>query len=147
MPLSEHEQRVLEQMEQALYAEDPRLASQLKRPTTGTGPSTLDRRRIAVGILVAIAGLALVVLGVIFQQTWPGALWIGAIGFLAMVLGGAWAASPGRRGPVGVVRPDGTTGARPAGGRPAGGRPRQPRSGSFMERMEQQWDRRRENGL
>lgn len=140
MPLSEHEQRVLEQMEQALYAEDPRLASQLKRPAAGSS-STLDRRRIAVGILVAVAGLALVVLGVVFQQSWPGALWIGALGFLAMVLGGTWAASPGRRGPVGLVRPDGSTTARRAG------RPRRPRAGSFMERMEQQWDRRRENGL
>ena len=30
MPLSEHEQHLLEQMEQALYAEDPKFASQMQ---------------------------------------------------------------------------------------------------------------------
>ena len=30
MPLSEHEQRLLEQMERALYAEDPKFASALR---------------------------------------------------------------------------------------------------------------------
>ena len=30
MPLSEHEQRLLEQMERALYAEDPKFASTLR---------------------------------------------------------------------------------------------------------------------
>ena len=30
MPLSEHEQQLLEQMEQALYAEDPKFASQMQ---------------------------------------------------------------------------------------------------------------------
>ena len=95
MPLSEHEQRVLEQMEKALYAEDPRLATQLKRTATTGGPAGLDRRRLAVGVLVALAGLALVVVGVMSQQ-----IWVGAIGFLAMVLGGAWAATPTSRPPL-----------------------------------------------
>jgi len=30
VPLSEHEQQLLEQMEQALYAEDPKFASQMQ---------------------------------------------------------------------------------------------------------------------
>jgi len=30
MPLSEHEQRLLEQMEKALYAEDPKFATSLR---------------------------------------------------------------------------------------------------------------------
>lgn len=136
MPLSEHEQRVLEQMEKALYAEDPRLATQLKRTATTGGPARLDRRRLAVGVLVALAGLALVVVGVMSQQ-----IWVGAIGFLAMVLGGAWAATPTSRPHLGVV---GTSGAvsRP------GGKARKSRKGggSFMDRMEQQWDKRKEQG-
>lgn len=144
MPLSEHEQRVLEQMEQALYAEDPRLASTLKSNARGT--SGLERRKILLGVLVALGGLALVVVGVMTQ------IWVGAIGFLAMVLGGAWAATPSRHGKahLGVVGPDGKTRRGPSGGgsggsRP-GGRPRRPGGGTFMQRMEQQWDRRKEQG-
>lgn len=144
MPLSEHEQRVLEQMEQALYAEDPRLASQLKRPAPTGAAAGLDRRRLALGILVALAGLALVVVGVMSSL-----IWVGAIGFLAMVLGGAWAASPSRSGKA-TLRVVGKDGAAGRAGTAPSQRPRKPRqgnrSGSFMERMEQQWDRRREQG-
>ena len=152
MPLSEHEQRVLEQMEQALYAEDPRLASTLKsKPAPGAG---LDRRRLAFGVLGALAGLGLVLVGVMTQQ-----IWVGALGFLGMVLGGAWAATPGRKpasapalGVVGGARR--TAAPRQAGqglpGQPRPHRtkrPRRPRSsGSFMQRMEEQWDKRREEG-
>lgn len=145
MPLSEHEQRVLAQMEKALYAEDPRLASTLKSTASAAGHG-LDRRRVALGVLGAVAGLALVVLGVMSQM-----IWVGAVGFLLMVLGGAWAAKPHGRPHLGVV---GANGKRrgPGGGNGGGGgnRPRGPRpsgGGSFMERMEQQWDKRREQGF
>jgi hypothetical protein len=152
VPLSEHEQRVLEQMEQALYAEDPRLASTLK--STASGGAGVERRRLVIGVLVALGGLGLVLVGVMTQQ-----IWIGAIGFLAMVLGGAWAATPGRHGRprLGVVGADGQprrsgpAGRAPGGGRGGGGprRPRRPSGGNgggFMQRMEQQWDRRKEQG-
>ncbi len=141
MPLSEHEQRVLAQMEKALYAEDPRLASTLKSTASAAGHG-LDRRRVAIGVLGALVGLALVVLGVMSQM-----IWVGAVGFLLMVLGGAWAAKPQGRPHLGVVGADGKRRG-PAGGRGGGTRPKGPRpsGGSFMERMEQQWDKRREQG-
>ncbi|WP_298746081.1 DUF3040 domain-containing protein [uncultured Serinicoccus sp.] len=140
MPLSDHEQRVLEQMEQALYAEDPRLASQLKRSASAGGAAGLDRRRLVLGVLVALGGLGLVVVGVMSSM-----IWIGVIGFLAMVLGGAWAASPSRStsartGQLGVVGKNGAV------RKPTAGARRTPRQGTFMQRMEQQWDRRREQG-
>ena len=144
MPLSEHVQRVLEQMEQALYAEDPRLASTLKS-TSSTGPG-LDRRRLAIGVMGALAGLVLVLVGVMSQM-----IWVGAIGFLGMVVGGAYAATPSR---TSRPQPAASSKGGPAGGqrkpRPGGPRgkgPRGPRaSGTFMERMEQQWDKRKEQG-
>lgn len=146
MPLSEHEQRVLAQMEKALYAEDPRLASTLKSTATAAGHG-LDRRRIAIGVLGAVVGLALVVLGVMSQM-----IWVGAVGFLLMVLGGAWAAKPHGRPHLGVVGSDGKRRG-PGGGRGGGGGGRGPKGprpssggGSFMDRMEQQWDKRREQG-
>ena len=91
MPLSEHEQHLLEQMEQALYAEDPKFASQMQ------GSTVRDRlrRHITLGILAVVAGLVLVVLGVVNE-----AVWLGAIGFallflrlllVPVLLDGAWA--------------------------------------------------------
>lgn len=135
MPLSEHEQRVLEQMEKALYAEDPRLATQLKRTAHVGGSAGLDRRRLAVGVLVALVGLALVVGGVMTSY-----IWLGVIGFLAMVGGGAWAATPSRSGGLGVVAKDGSV------TKSTKGKSGAKKSGSFMDRMEQQWDKRKEQG-
>lgn len=153
MPLSEHEQRVLQQMEKALYAEDPRLATTLKSTASRTGHG-LDRRRAATGVLIAIGGLALVLVGVMSQM-----IWVGAIGFLAMVLGGAWAARPAHDGAATLtsVGPDGKPRGGPArggprrggpgrGGGPGSKTPRTPKGGTFMDRMEQQWDRRKEQG-
>ena len=51
MPLSEHEQRLLEQMERALYAEDPKFASSLR----GKDPRSNFRRRVLLAGVVAIA--------------------------------------------------------------------------------------------
>lgn len=69
MPLSEHEQRLLDQIEQALYAEDPKFASSVRSARSG-----LRARRwivlacfgIAAGLAVVLVGLAtkIVVLGV-----------------------------------------------------------------------------------
>ena len=101
MPLSEHEQHLLEQMEQALYAEDPKFASQMQ------GSTVRDRlrRHITLGILAFLAGLVLVVLGVVNE-----AVWLGAIGFALMVGGAAYAVTPPRtpRPTLGAVGHDGT---------------------------------------
>ncbi len=135
MPLSEHEQRVLEQMEQALYAEDPRFASNLK----SSGHATA-RRRAVVGTLLAIAGLALVILGVVLQQ-----IWLGGLGFGAMVLGGVWVFAPRASTPtLGAVRADGTVSGSSAAKTTK--KPKVPGSGTFMQRMEQRWDKRKDNG-
>lgn len=137
MPLSEHEQRVLQQMEKALYAEDPRLASTLKSPRVAG--HALDRRRVVLGVVGALVGLGLVVLGVMSQT-----IWVGAIGFLLMVLGGAWAAKPQGRARKGAAGGGGNGGRGGGGGNRPSSTP--PSGGSFMQRMEQQWDKRREQG-
>lgn len=154
MPLSEHEQKLLDQMERALYAEDPRFASQMKGAR-----GSANRRRIIVGVAVAVVGLALVLAGVTTEI-----IALGVVGFVVMVAGVAWAATPSRshRGEssdaINPAAVPGATGpARGAAGRrsvkPTGkGRGPQPRtggakgSGSFMQRMEQRWDKRRDEG-
>jgi hypothetical protein len=132
VPLSEHEQQLLEQMEQALYAEDPKFASQMQ----GAGARAAQRRRIAVGIVGVVVGLAVVLVGVNTQ------LWVlGAVGFAVMVASAAFALTPQRRrAKLGSVQSDGTI--RRANPAP---RTRSARGGSFMERMEQRWDRRHDD--
>ena len=60
MPLSEHEQKMLEQMEQALAAEDPRFASQMK----GSGFTGPRGRRAILGALGVLLGLGTVLAAV-----------------------------------------------------------------------------------
>ena len=133
VPLSEHEQKMLEQMERALYAEDPKFATQMKGSERAGG----NRRRVLIGVGIAIVGLALVVVGVSTQQ-----VVVGGIGFAVMVAGVAWAFTPARTvRSLGAVAPDGSVRARAPQGRRTG--KRSPRSGSFMQRMELRWEQRR----
>ncbi len=100
MPLSEHEQRLLEQIERALYAEDPKFAStvrggRLRKPT---------RRRRVQGVAVFVVGLVLLVVGVAVPQLWLASSFpvLSVVGFLVM-LGGAVLAvtAVGSTGPAG----------------------------------------------
>ncbi|WP_315095793.1 DUF3040 domain-containing protein [uncultured Cellulomonas sp.] len=130
MPLSEYEQRVLEQMERQLTSDDPRLANTL----TQRGHRPLSRYVIAgVG---ASVGLLMLVLGA--ANSLP---WLGVIGFVVMFAAVAYAfAAPQRAGhrpgPRGVVQSDGKI--KPAT-RPA-------RKSSLMSRLEERWERRRGEG-
>ena len=85
MPLSEHEQRLLEQIERALYAEDPKFASSV---SGGRMSKPARRRRIQGGVLFVL-GLVLLVVGVAVQALWIANIpVVSIVGFLAM-LGGA----------------------------------------------------------
>jgi hypothetical protein len=86
VPLSEHEQRLLDQIERALYAEDPKFVStvrggRLRKPT---------RRRRLQGVALFLLGLVMLVVGLAVQSLWVvGLPVVSVVGFLAM-LGGAW---------------------------------------------------------
>lgn len=152
MALSERERQMLEEMEEAIRAEDPRFASQMKGRA---GPGGTDRRRIAIGVVGAIVGLGLVLLGI------NSSLWIGVAGFVIIVAAVAYAFTPSRQSAaLGVVGHDGSVKkptqtrpgskpkpkARPTFGRGQGRPAKAPRSGTFMERMEQRWEERRRQG-
>ncbi len=129
MPLSEHEQRLLEQMERALYADDPKLASTLR----GAHLRSYDRRRVIGGAVGLLLGVGLLLAGVA-----SGMAVVGVAGFLVM-LGSAWLVMAGYRA-RGAANP-----ATPAAGE-SKGKARKARSAGFMDRMEQRWDRRRNEG-
>jgi hypothetical protein len=136
VPLSEHEQRLLEQMERALYAEDPKFATSMRSARSGTG----DRRRIAIGVVALLVGLGLLIAGVAAKL-----VIVGVLGFLAM-LGGLWLAiSSLRSGPAQPATTGSGGSDAPTNIRSKKSRPK--RSGeSLSDRMEERWRRRRETG-
>ena len=79
MPLSEHEQRVLEQIEQSLIADDPRFSAAVK----STDARVIAARKIRIAVAVVLLGLVLLVLGV-----WLNQVVVGVLGFLVMFGGG-----------------------------------------------------------
>ena len=128
MALSEEEQRLLDQMEAALAAEDPKLVNALR----GTGTRRVHRRRAALAGVGFFVGLALLIIGM--STNW----FFSVIGFVIMVAAAviaiyAWphvgsGGDPGRS-------PD---------------RPKAPQSSGpddgqgFMDKMEERWRRRRD---
>jgi hypothetical protein len=142
VPLSEHEQHLLEQMEQALYAEDPKFASQMQ----GSAARARLRRGLVIGAVGVIAGLGLVVLGVASESI----LW-GAIGFALMVSGVAYAISPPKvpKVKLGAVTEDGSVRTHePAGRLGKLRKSKKPNTTkqTFLRRLEDRWDRRRDEG-
>lgn len=146
MPLSEEELRLLEQMERALVEEDPKLASTLR----GTAFRRAARRRAILAGACFVLGVVVLMTGAVASITA-----VGVVGFVIM-LASATIALTAMRGPHGPAAADPRTSAHPShgsftvidGGR--AGRTRRPRRtsshGSFMERMEDRWRRRREEG-
>jgi hypothetical protein len=61
VPLSDHEQRLLDEIEQALYAEDPKFATSVRLART----RSRTRRSAVLCVLGIVAGLALVLVGLI----------------------------------------------------------------------------------
>ena len=130
MPLSDHEQRLLEQMERALHAEDPKFASALQ----GADLRALFRRRALLAVIGFVLGIGMLVAGVVISQI---ALSVG--GFVVM-LGCAWLAyASWRRIPApGEIVPVTRRKVRAAAGK-AGRAP-------TMRKFEERWQRRRDEG-
>jgi Protein of unknown function (DUF3040) len=76
MPLSDHEQRLLDQIEQALYADDPKFASAV-RSARGRWRT---RRALVLAVFGVLAGLALVLIGLITTI-----IVISVVGFVLLV--------------------------------------------------------------
>jgi hypothetical protein len=121
VPLSDHEQRLLEQIERALYAEDPKFASAVR----STDLRHYHRRRVWRGLFGCAIGVGAVVAGVL-----TGIVALVAVGTVVILLGLALAVTAWRR----MVAGDPLSAARRA--RAQASRP------SFRARMEERWQRR-----
>lgn len=140
MPLSEHEQRMLEQMERALYAEDPKFATALE----GSELRRYTRKRVYQAVAGFLVGIALLMAGMVAQQ-----IWISVVGFLVMLGCAVLAVTGWRKAPKnGEQQQQGQGSAQQSGGGgSAAPTRRQPRSRrSMMNRIEERWQRRRDEG-
>lgn len=123
MPLSEHEQRLLEEMERSLYRNDADFVATVNprrgRPNLGA---------VVVGVILVVAGIGTLVAGVVLQL-----LIVGILGFAVMFGGVLLALTPSRSGAGSASAP------RDGRGRGGGGS-----GASFMDALNERWDRRQE---
>jgi hypothetical protein len=111
MPLSEHEQRLLDQIEQALYKEDPKFATSVR----SARPRNRTRTLLVASIAGVLIGLAIVLVGLT-----RNIIVMGVVGFVLIVGScvGAVTALRGPRatGPIGIAgRPADSRSTRPSG--------------------------------
>jgi hypothetical protein len=121
MALSEHEQRLLDQLEQQLHADDPKFAHSMASSTR----RSMSTRRLVIGSLVTIAGILVLLAGIGYQI-----IALGVAGFLIM-------------GAEYISR---TTKAKTSEKGTAAGAPAKPASAGksgFMSSLEDKWDERK----
>lgn len=128
MPLSEHEQRLLDQIEQALYAEDPKWANTVRI----SDPRNHYKRRLVKASIGFVLGIVLLMVGVVMNQ-----IPLGVGGFVVMLAACLWGLSSWKR-----MSGSGVGEASAPGARAPGKSSRRANRGSFMERMEERWRRR-----
>ncbi|MGM1016618.1 MAG: DUF3040 domain-containing protein [Actinomycetota bacterium] len=123
MPLSEQEQRLLDEMERHLLHNDADVVS------APSGDRTLSYRNLVYGAILLLVGIGGLVAGVAVGN--EIGIVVGVIGFVAMLGGVMLAVTPVRR----------TTPA-PRAQASAGSKPQN--STSFMDRMNDRWERRQD---
>jgi hypothetical protein len=153
VPLSEEELRLLEQMERALVAEDPKLASTLRGATL----RATARRRALLASVVFLIGVAVLMAGAVTRV-----IPVGIVGFVVMLVSAyvaltSWRnqnrtpekPAPASGGPARTLSVvEGGRARRKSARAPRGSRARSHQQGTMMERFEQRWRRRRDqNGL
>ncbi|WP_020097545.1 DUF3040 domain-containing protein [Microbacterium sp. 11MF] len=124
MPLSEQEQRLLDEMERHLMRNDADVVS----ADRGTGP--LSYRNIVYGSVLVLLGIAGLVVGVATSL-----IVVGVLAFVVMVVGVVLAFTPAK----------GAAASRAATGTRKPRAARAPASASFMDRMNDRWDRRNDD--
>ena len=125
MPLSEQEQRLLEEMERSLYNTDADFVA-----TVSPRGGRPNYRRIAIGALIALLGIIAIVAGIMIKQPL-----VGLLGFI-VILGGSLLALSSPRGGAPVHSGTTARGSANTGTNRAGG--------SFMDRMNERWDKRQD---
>jgi len=124
VPLSEHEQRRVEQVER-LVAEEPKFASAVG----ASGPRFHGRRRVVVAAVLVVVGLGLVVYGAVSKGTV-----VGVAGFVVMLGAAGFALTSLRRAHGNELRSVGGSARRSTR-----------RRSSLIDRLEERWRQRPED--
>jgi F0F1-type ATP synthase assembly protein I len=119
VPLSEHEQRLLDEIEQALYAEDPKFASAVRSARRRSS----RRTSLIVALLCVGLGLGLVLVGLLATV-----IALSVVGFVLLVAGFVYGVQSIRHAAA-------SSAANPSS-------PRAPRQGGVRGRMEDRLRRR-----
>lgn len=127
MPLSEQEQRLLDEMERHLMNKD---ADVVSAPRDG---QALSYRNIVYGTVLVLLGIGGLIAGVS-----SGLIVVGVLAFVVMVGGVVLAVTPAKSPSRGVSDRPST----PAHGGAGAKKPSASSSSSFMDRMNDRWDRR-----
>lgn len=120
MGLSEHEQRLLDEMERNLYKHEADIVE------TNVGPRVFDYTKVAFGVLGIAAGLVLIVVGVTMKLAL-----LGVAGFGLAVAGALWALSASKPA-------SGAEAQKPAG--QGEGPVNAERAPGLMDRLAKEWD-------
>jgi Protein of unknown function (DUF3040) len=134
MPLPEHEQRQLQEIEQALYRDDPKFGRRMR----ASSPQARYKRKLIAAQLGFVIGVGLLPAGAVTHR-----VYMEAVGVMIVLLSLAWAVVSWRRYVTGV-RPA-RSGAETATAKGTKHQPGQTRRARMMKRMEQRW-RRRQDG-
>jgi hypothetical protein len=136
VPLSEHEQRQLEQIEQALYADYPRFANAVR----ASDPRVHYKRRVVQAALGFLLGVGMLVAGVVTKY-----IWIGVAGFVVMLACSMWALTSYRHMTgVATGRGPGKPKDRRGSHSSRGSRGSRSAGTGMMDRLEERWRRRQE---
>ncbi len=127
MPLSEQEQRLLEEMERSLYHNDADFVAAVSARHGKPSYSV-----VVTGILVGVIGLAVLITGVATRLPI-----IGVLGFVVMFVGVLIAVTPPRRGRVSATPPEAKSGG-------AGAKETR-RGSSFMQNLGDRLDHRQDD--
>jgi hypothetical protein len=131
VPLSEHEQRLLDQIEQALYAEDPKWANTVRI----SDPRRHYKRRLVKASIGFALGVVIMMVGVVVSGN--ALIPLGVGGFVVMLAACLWGLSSWKR-----MNGFGDSTPSPGSGGQPGKQARRGNRGTFMERMEERWRRR-----
>jgi Protein of unknown function (DUF3040) len=135
VPLSEHEQRQLEQIEQALYREDPKFG----RLVRSSDPRVHYKRKLVQALIGVLIGAGALAAGLVTHR-----LYLEAAGAAVLALSLVWMLVSWRRHAA-RTRPAPTkVGPARSGGSSKPARSGQTRRARLMERMEERWRRRQE---
>jgi hypothetical protein len=133
MPLPEDEQRQLQEIERALYRDDPKFVRLMR----ATDPRVHYERKLKRALLGVVIGAGLLAAGAVAQR-----VYLEAVGVVLVLLSLVWAVVSWRRYVAGVRPARSGAGTMAAEGTKH--RPGQTMWARMLQRMEQRWRRRQE---